>query len=364
MIKRIIIFTWFLLLSTTALAGHNYGAGKRVLPHFPSSSGGFIGVLVANNPSNLKKKVTLTCYTVDGKTLAYINLEVEPKQLMRFPVSDFLPAGTSHALISGSERVSFSVAFESSEGSDARSSAKEVVSQNGEVKIIPSFKEDSSSYWDGAAVVNMGDSQGVVMVEIMADGILGPPGISIPIAPMEKKVFTFTSLFGGARDIEGSYFKVSSDQPFAFMGLAGTTDHRILWPVIPNPVENHKGNSFSDDSVTDLQVEKYTIDELSISEELLTVVVGYTERCTGELKLFMSGGFMESYPVQANLVFQRINDPNLGCLDVLTVEEETFDLSPLVQDYIDSYGQDDVILLNIYDYNGDRIRQLEYSPGR
>ncbi|PIE89237.1 MAG: hypothetical protein CR997_12360 [Acidobacteria bacterium] len=359
-----ILFGVVLIIATLAFGAGSVGEGLRVIPHLPSESGGFVGTLVINNQSRLEKKVGLICYSIEGKELGVVELSLGERELKLVNVHEVLPEGTSHAVLTGSKRVNLSVLYRSSSTIDANSCAGEVLSQQADIKVIPSFENQSDDYWEGAAVVNTGDKEGVIMIDVMADGILGPPGRALPIKPMEKIVFTFSSLFNQKRRFQGEYYQISSDQPFAFLGLAGTTNHKILWPVAPNPVQQYKGNAFSQLSVRDLQVDPYSIEKLSLSEEILTVSLQYPDGCSGALKLFMSGGFMESMPVQTNLTLQRVKDPDQDCPEGSVVEDRVFDLTPLIQSYRSNYGSEEEILLNIYDYQGERVEQLKYQPAK
>jgi hypothetical protein len=78
----------------------------------------------------------------------------------------------------------------------------------------------------------------------------------------------------------------------------------------------------------------------------------------------MTGGFMESYPVQANLYLQHFDhgDP----CDAIVYREATFDLTPIAASYIEGYGTADPIVLNIlgYDYmDPHRTISVTYYPG-
>ena len=75
--------------------------------------------------------------------------------------------------------------------------------------------------------------------------------------------------------------------------------------------------------------------------------------------LFMSGGFMESNPVQADLVLRK--DVPTDC-DAAWENEIHFDLGPLVERFLASYGPGE-LLLNLHTYGGDvQTLVLEIPP--
>lgn len=72
--------------------------------------------------------------------------------------------------------------------------------------------------------------------------------------------------------------------------------------------------------------------------------------------LYMSGGFMESEPVQANIVF--VNESQEVCGAYWETSYD-FDLAPLYRQYLDAYGPG-VVVLNLRDFQG-LIHPLELA---
>ena len=362
--KRPVYMILFLVFSCMASFGQVFFTenAKRVLPHFPSAEGGFLGELILINPSNLQKKIILECYSVEGKHIGNVEFELSSDQLLQLELEGNLPEGTSHAIVSGSQRVMASVTYESVSGLDARSSVGQVLSQFGEVRIVPSATHLDTEFWEGAAVVNVGDSPGILLVDLLVPGIKGPPGRALNYGPMEKRIFLFSDLFEDYSQFDGAYFKISSDQPFAVIGLAGTKDHRIIWPMVPSPDIRLPLSRISESSVLELQEEPYRIIELSLNEEILSVVMEYPQQCEDSLFCIMSGGFLESYPVQIKMTFQRKVEPDLACIDAISIKQEQFDLSPIISEYIKTYGRNDTIMINTYDHTGVFYQQLTYLP--
>jgi hypothetical protein len=336
---------------------------QRVLAHFPGTGGGFAGELVLENASNLSKPIVLACYSMDGKHLDDVSIELKPKEMRSVAVEQLLPLGTSHAVISGSDRVSLGVAYQALSSSDsARGTVSEVCSHMGKVRLFPALQEGSQNYWEGAAVVNMGDKPATLIVDMLIDGIKGPPAQAITCNPMEKKIFVFSDLFGEFADIPNFYYQIASEQPFAAVGIAGTKDHRILWPVNPLPDVLYQASEFSNQSIPSLQIDPYEVSELQLNEELLTVNIQYPDHCPAELKLIASGGFMESLPVQVNLTFQRNVDDGVNCIQIAKAGSQTFDLSPLIQAFIDSYGEGQTLQMNFIGFSNEIIAKLNYEP--
>jgi hypothetical protein len=110
---------------------------------------------------------------------------------------------------------------------------------------------------------------------------------------------------------------------------------------------------FSYLSPTDLMLDPLVINSAEISGNILTLSVSYGGGCEyHDFLLYMSPpAFMESYPVQANLYLHH-NGHHDAC-DAYLTEELRFDLSPIRNLYYRSYGTNDDIVLNIYQYYSD-----------
>jgi len=358
MTKKVLIRFGLVILLTSL----SMGSDLRLLPHVPSPDGGFKAKLILNNASSLPKTIVLSCYAKSGLFLEHVVVPLEPSELKKVPVDNLLPSETSHVVVQGSSRVCASIAYESTVGEPVNSLVTEIGSQKGEVRIVPSVPAGGKEFWEGAAVVSTGDKSGLLMVDLIIDGIKGPPGQAWEIQPFEKRIFMFSDLFPDSASFENVYFKISSDQPFSVMGLAGTQDHRVIWPVVPNSNPQHDMNAFSELDVLSLQVDSYKILDLSLEEELLRVSIETPQQCEESIICYMSGGFMESNPVQVNMTLQRVVDKDLPCLEVVYQRDRVFDLSPLVQDYIDGYGSEGNININFFDHEGLLLDQLEYRP--
>ena len=104
----------------------------------------------------------------------------------------------------------------------------------------------------------------------------------------------------------------------------------------------------------------YSLIGLELDGRILHMRVGFSG-CDGghPFQLFMTGGFMESMPVQVRLQLVHDSRDEL-CLAVFE-EGRAYDLLPILAAYREAYGQIDPILLNFYDYNGVK-HQLLFEP--
>jgi hypothetical protein len=117
----------------------------------------------------------------------------------------------------------------------------------------------------------------------------------------------------------------------------------------------------TDRSFEDLQGDHYGLIELGLDGHLLRMRVGISG-CGPEhpFQLYMFGGFMESFPVQANIMLAH-DGLNEMC-DAWWERSLVFDLRPIIRAYQGGYRQLDPIILNFHDFNGD-IHRLELDPG-
>jgi len=87
----------------------------------------------------------------------------------------------------------------------------------------------------------------------------------------------------------------------------------------------------------------------------ITFDVGYSGCNPGhDFSLWMTGGFMESSPVQVDVVL--VHETDEAC-EAAWREETGFDLGPLRRRFSSAYN-DDELLLNIIDFHGERHQIL------
>lgn len=96
-----------------------------------------------------------------------------------------------------------------------------------------------------------------------------------------------------------------------------------------------------------------TINKVTLDGDLLKIKVSYSGGCKEHIFTLISSGFMESYPVQVNLVLSH-NANNDSCEAWLT-EELSYDLSPLKQAYQQGYLEDSAIIIMHLEGNEDAI---------
>jgi len=118
---------------------------------------------------------------------------------------------------------------------------------------------------------------------------------------------------------------------------------------------------FTNESPDSLQVGSYQLIDVCIEPPMfLKAHVGFSG-CSPEesFSLFMTGGFMESSPPQANIVLRK--DWESDC-DAVWNEEIRFDLGPLAHRYLESYGPGSLIL-NLHDAAGDvHLLEVGFYP--
>ena len=107
----------------------------------------------------------------------------------------------------------------------------------------------------------------------------------------------------------------------------------------------------------DWQQDPYSILEARVEGDVLRLKISYGGCAEHETRLVAYSYFMESIPVQAGLLLAHdVLDET--CL-ALRVVDLRFDLSPLKQDFLQSYaGSPGVIMLRLRQPGGDDVRVL------
>ena len=113
-------------------------------------------------------------------------------------------------------------------------------------------------------------------------------------------------------------------------------------------------------SPEDWYMDLYFIDEVAIDADTLEIVVTYPGGCEEhEFQLIAWSYFMESYPVQANILLSH--NANGDTCEAAITEELRFDLSPLKWEYQDAYQvESDTIILRLLNLNGEDFIPIEY----
>jgi hypothetical protein len=107
----------------------------------------------------------------------------------------------------------------------------------------------------------------------------------------------------------------------------------------------------TDLSPADIRQDPYRLGDADLTDDILTLRVGFSG-CTPfhDFTLFMSGGFMESNPVQARLVLGH-DDHGEQC-DAAFERTLQFDLAPVRAAYERVYGQPGLVVLQLTDLQG------------
>jgi hypothetical protein len=331
-----------------------------VLPHLPAPTGGFQAKLGFFNQSQLEKSLVLHCYTQEGSYLKAVPLTVGAQQFNEVAADTLLPLNTSHVLVEGSQRITLTLGIEAQDGTMIKAVAAASTPLSGPIKIIPALQGNPELFFEGVAVVNLGDSETFVDIEYTADHILGPPAQSFPLKPMAKMVLSFEDLFGSGTPLPNYYFQLRANQPLAVLGLAGTKDHRTLWPTALIEAPQYPSVVFTEETVKELQRDPYLLQGVKALEELIQCDVKWPNQCAQQVQLMVSGGIRESYPLQVHLSLQRLVTPDSACLEVVTEEVLTFDTAPLVQTIRTDYGSDMPFSLLIFDHEGQLFTTIEF----
>jgi len=96
-------------------------------------------------------------------------------------------------------------------------------------------------------------------------------------------------------------------------------------------------------------------DDAALDGELLSVTVSHSGGCAEHhyVLCLPAGGFSEGIPVGAHL--EIWHDANDDMCEALETETLTFDIAPLVDDYIDGYGEEGTLRISI------GSNQLDYA---
>lgn len=128
--------------------------------------------------------------------------------------------------------------------------------------------------------------------------------------------------------------------------------------TFPNPVV------LSDRSAVSLRMDDFDLDSVSISGKTISLDIAYGGGCkTHYFSLYMSpNSFAKSDPVQADLYLIHYN--NDDACRAYVHRTVRFDISPIIGRQIELFGEDNPILLNIYDYeqNPENKITVLYTP--
>lgn len=99
-----------------------------------------------------------------------------------------------------------------------------------------------------------------------------------------------------------------------------------------------------------LQLDPFELKNIAIVADTITLNINHSGGCKEHnYSLYMSpAAFLESYPVQANLYLQH--DSKGDACEALIKTSISFNLRPLADLYQDFYGQQDEIILNVFDF--------------
>lgn len=132
-------------------------------------------------------------------------------------------------------------------------------------------------------------------------------------------------------------------------------DFGIVWGDDPPP--GLPPVVFTDAPPESLQLEPWIFSEGGVESDRLDLRVGYSGcQPQHDWTCYITGGFMESKPVQVRAVLAH--ETHEDC-DAAFQETLRFDLRPLRRAYHEAYGTDGLLLIDLVDFGG-AVHQIEY----
>ena len=96
-----------------------------------------------------------------------------------------------------------------------------------------------------------------------------------------------------------------------------------------------------------------------VTGDILTITIQHSGGCMEHImEVYVLDAFLESYPPQADCYIYH-DDPGDPC-DAIVPTTDGFDLLPLADLYISSYGTAGPLILNLYSFDGLRL-QVDYN---
>lgn len=192
-----------------------------------------------------------------------------------------------------------------------------------------------------------------------------PAGIEVSNADFtdpSRQGFDYSSL-GGADGVlspgetsqtKSWQFRVPGLVSFTFAAVA-TFGVRII------PLEDPRSVVLTDRPPDEIRQDPYRLAAVDLAGDIITLRVGFSGCTPGQdFPLFLSGGFMESNPVQARLVLGH--DDHGELCDAAFERTLRFDLTPVREAYERAYGRPGPVRLILTDLEGNR-HELFYRPG-
>lgn len=329
----------------------------RLLTHIPKLDGGFAATLALQNDSVLTKPVMLAPYDHAGNLLqdpATLYWAVSPVSVLHLDAAQVLPSETAYVQVYGSERVRVSVLFRTAAQADASKAVVNEIRQLGKrFHILPTGGQ-TTGYWEGFAAVNPNQSNATLTLRLYRNPNMAAIAASqISLQGTTKTLGLFTDIFPD-QDIQAQDFIImTATQPVGLVILHGNTHSGDLTNVTPEPFTAAPVIETADPAT--IARDPFEILNATINEELLSFSLRFPNGCN-QVRLVWDGSFMESFPVQARLHIAH-DTSGLVCTEAITTTNETFDLAPLVQTYVDGGGDPaDPINLQIMSPDGNEVQ--------
>lgn len=201
--------------------------GPRMLGHVTRPDGGFETQIILTNALDHQVTGTLEAYTVDGELIRSVTLSLGSQQARYDRIETLFGSDqVSHIRIMGDSGLAVTAAYTSdSGGSPAHVQASPETSTRW--VVLPG---DWTQVWDGLAVINSGDQNTDVTIELVyKTSDVFETKVLENVAPMEKRLLVFSDEFP---EILESRFQLSAPQPLsvvALRGSQGTSQTPYLW---------------------------------------------------------------------------------------------------------------------------------------
>lgn len=323
----------------------------RLLTHIPKFEQGFQATILLKNEAKLAKEIYFIFYNEAGEIIQAgdpIRFRVEAGETKVLDGKQTFPQGTSHATVHGSARVRVSVMYGAQNNEDSANALLHENQLGGQKFLIyPTSGNPSQGYWEGLALVNVAGEANDIHFQLsdMEGNLIQQ--LDFNMAPMAKMVHTLEALFGDSTAEQRFQIDVTSSKPMNMVMLTGNADRQDFSNVYPEAFETLEPLQLTDDIVA-LPKAILSIEEVNFVEEVLTVSTLLPNPCHN-LELFWTGGIKESFPPQVDLYLVS-RDTSDVCIQPITRKTRSFDLTPIVNTFINTGGdKGDSLIINLRD---------------
>ncbi len=338
----------------------------RYITHVARQGGGFKSSLILNNGASTSKMISVQPIADSGEYLfPVLQITLQARSIDEISVHEVFPVNTSHLLISGSRRILVSVRYDSEGGQEGLQTHLHESSLTDNRYQVYSGTPVGGSYWEGAAIVNLipnfpgegppiepQDSEVLVQLKNKQNELLGE--YRFPLANSAKALKVFGEIFPQIENLAHNsyYYEISSSAPLGVTALMGNLERNDI--ASAHPAAPLQADEVIQGNLNSLNPPSYTLVDVSLHDDILTMHVNYDGSCLFTPTLIWSGNFMESNPVQTEVQFTLLGKNPL-CLGIAVSRELEFDLGLINRELMGGDGKPDPIILHILDQKGERF---------